>query len=433
MERWMRAPQTDSICDIHRLLCLLITGAAMSAGGIARAGDVISEAMLAESPVAVDKPEPWIVPTADIRARYEYGDQDGRNTSHAGTLRARLGLITGEFSGFQAFAEYEGTLAVDRDSYQAASVHGLGQNKTIIADPESHELNQLWISYRGIEAASLKAGRQGINLDNQRYVGTVAWRQNMQTLDAATLRLTPSDSLAASYTYVNKVNRIFGSQSKANPAQDDFEGNTHLVHLSAPDLAIGDVSLFAYLMDLGNAAGDADSNNSFGVVSAGPLPWENFKYHAEYGFQTDAFDNPLDYRAHYVHGALDAAVGESSSLGAGYEYLGSDNGVGYKFPLGTNHKFNGFADKFLATPPDGLQDIYLVAGTKLPGDFGCKLFYHKFYNDDGSSNYGNEVDFVVTKDLGGGFSFLGKYAYYWAEDTPFTDTNRFSVEVDYKF
>ena len=122
-----------------------------------------------------------IKPIVDLRARYERREQDGLDESHAGTFRGRLGLELEDWNGFSALAEYEGTLAVDRDSYQAASVHGLGQNKTIIADPESHELNRLWIGYKAFET-QIKVGRQRILLDNQRFVGTVGWRQNEQTL-----------------------------------------------------------------------------------------------------------------------------------------------------------------------------------------------------------------------------------------------------------
>ena len=84
-------------------------------------------------------------PTVDIRARYEYGEAEPLDDSNAFTVRGRLGLLSGTYAGFSLFAEYEGTLTADRDGYQAASVHGTGLGKTIIADPESHELNQAWV------------------------------------------------------------------------------------------------------------------------------------------------------------------------------------------------------------------------------------------------------------------------------------------------
>ena len=387
--------------------------------------------------VDVAEPEPWIKPLINIRARYEYGDQEGRDDSHAGTLRARLGLVTKKLMGFQVLAEYEGTLAVDRDSYQAASVHGLGQNKTIIADPESHELNQLWISHDLFGHGLIKPGRQNIVLDNARYVGDVAWRQNSQTFDAATLTIDSIPDVKIQYGYINKVNRIFGSGDIRNPAQTDFEGDSHYIHTTYEGLPFGTLKAFGYFFDLTNDAGSAASNQSFGASLAGPLPLfqdsgPDMAYYLEYGYQEDAFNSPLEYGAHYFHANVSAKSAPHSFV-LGYEYLGSDNGVGYKFPLATLHKFNGFADVFLNTPGDGLQNPYIMAGTKLPWDIDLKVFYHSFWTAEGGDHLGHEVDVVLAKKLGKGVSALAKLGHFMSEDSSYPDLTRFSVQLDYKF
>ena len=97
-------------------------------------------------------------PTIDVRARYGYAAKDGRSSSDAATIRLRLGLETPEVKGVTFFAEFEHTEAADRNSYQAASVHGLGENKTVIADSESSELNRLWISLSGFDS-NVKLGK----------------------------------------------------------------------------------------------------------------------------------------------------------------------------------------------------------------------------------------------------------------------------------
>ncbi|MEM7014784.1 MAG: hypothetical protein AAF585_25270, partial [Verrucomicrobiota bacterium] len=104
-----------------------------------------------------------------------------------------------------------------------------------------------------------------------------------------------------------------------------------------------------------------------------------------------------------------------------------------KFPLGTNHKFNGFADKFLSTPGAGLQDAYIAGGFGLPFEMKGKVIYHKFFAADGGDDFGDEIDVVLTKDLGNGLSLLAKYAYYWSDEDAFTDIHRFSIQLDYKF
>lgn len=387
-----------------------------------------------DAPIAVEeKPEPWFTPKIDIRGRYEYADEEFRDVSNAWTLRTRAGLLSKKFRGFQGYAEYEGTLAADREGYRAASVSG-PPNKTVIADPESHELNELWLSYDGFEAVDLKAGRQGINLDNQRYVGTVAWRQNMQTFDAAGITITPLDDLEVYYAYVDRVNRIFGSGDIENPAQRDFYGNTSLLHAAYKGLPIGTLKVFAYFMDLHNDAGDVNSNNSYGASLEGPFFDEALDYYLEYGYQTDGFDNPRDYKTHYFHGKLTAKVGGPHKIAAGYEYLGSDDRVGYNFPLGTNHAFNGYADVFLVTPPDGLQDAYLSYATDLPWGIKGGLYFHHFWNANGRIDFGNEYDAVLSKPITRNATALVKYAYYdGGSDPRYREIHRLAAQIELKF
>lgn len=51
-----------------------------------------------------------------------------------------------------------------------------------------------------------------INLDNQRFVGSVAWRQNDQTFDAISLNIKPCKEFSLYYAYIDQVNTIFGSE-----------------------------------------------------------------------------------------------------------------------------------------------------------------------------------------------------------------------------
>lgn len=369
--------------------------------------------------------------TLDTRLRYEYGKEEGLDESNAGTMRNRVGLLSKEINGFQAFVEYEGTLAVDRDSYRAASVHGPA-TKTVIADPESHEVNQAWITYATEDDVwGIKAGRQAINIDNQRYVGSVDWRQNQQTMDAASVTFKPTDDLEVYYGYVWQVNRIFGSDVFF-PPQTDFQGQSHLLNAKFKDLPVGTLTTYAYLLDLHNDGGDANSNNSFGATLTGPLFDSGITYYAELAYQTDAYENPNDYEALYAHGTLSKELVKGVTGTIGTEWLGSDNGIGYQFPLGTNHKFNGFADRFLTTPAGGLSDLYASVGTTVAYGIKLSTAYHHFYDDGFDAGLGQEVDLVASKDLGNGFSVLTKAARFWGQSGQ-PDTTRVSVEMGFKY
>src|SRR3546814_11261136 len=57
-------------------------------------------------------------------------------------------------------------------------------------------------------------------------------------------------------------------------------------------------------------------------------------------------------------------------LKGGYEVLGGDDGTGnraFQTPLATKHAFQGWADVFLTTPADGIEDAYVGATVPLWG------------------------------------------------------------------
>ena len=74
----------------------------------------------------------------------------------------------------------------------------------------------------------------------------------------------------------------------------------------------------------------------------------------------------------------------------------------------------------------------MFAGTKLPWDINLKVAYHWFGSEGGSLEYGSEADLVLSKPINERTSVLAKYANYFADDYA-TDTQRFTIEVDYKF
>ena len=61
-----------------------------------------------------------------------------------------------------------------------STINGLTQHP-VVADPASTEINQSYLSYKGLADTILKYGRPVIIYDNHRFVGNVGWRQNEQT------------------------------------------------------------------------------------------------------------------------------------------------------------------------------------------------------------------------------------------------------------
>lgn len=397
-----------------------------------------SSVVYADDPLALVKDGKFF---GEVRYRYENVDQAGiANEANAHTTRVNLGFKTGEYKGFSGLIESQ---FVQHFGDQDFNSSGNGNTAfPVVADPDTTQLNRAWINYSGIPDTNIKVGRQALNIDNQRFVGTVGWRQNDQTFDAATVTNTGIENLKLQYSYIGNVNRIFGGTTVA----DDLDS---VVHLANASYKFGDwlnLTLYGYLMDFDNAA--ALSNETYGIRAAGKVAinedW-SFMYEAEYATQEDYANNTANYDENYYHIAP-AISGHGLTLKAGYEVLEGDGTNSFKTPLATLHKFNGWADKFLVTPANGLEDMYISAAYKVSdtGTFldGTKFVaaYHDFQGEE-SGDFGSEIDLAIGRkfvlpDAGQPFkdiNVLLKYADYEAEDGPYTDTQKFWLQIGVKF
>lgn len=351
-----------------------------------------------------------VLPILAARLRAEFVDQASVEAD-AVTVRVRAGADarTGPFA---LLVEGEGTMApVSR--YNAFPFPAPGREQwrpehAVVADPQNAELNRLQIEYRGA-SQSLTLGRQRIDLDDQRWVGSVGWRQNEQTFDAVH-GSAKAGPVKADLTYSISQRTIFGTDAGTRTALD---GEFLFAGIAA---ARGKVSAkaFAYVLDYDDAFAWANSSQTYGAFVNAILPGA-LALRASYARQSDYGDNPFDYAADYWSADLSGKLA-GFDLTAGIETLGSNNGRGVQTPLATLHKFNGWADVFLSTPPQGLQDLHLTIARKfsgvkpLPG-LNATLAMHRFRSAGGNAPYGYEIDAAI----GARFKKVGaliKYARY---------------------
>lgn len=356
-----------------------------------------------------------------LRYRYEYVDQAGlQKKADASTLLTRINFTTGALNGFKAVVEMDNVTSIGDENYNS-TVNG-NTLYPVVADPTGTEVNQAHLQLN-TDKAQFTLGRQRINLDDQRFVGGVAWRQNEQTYDGYRVVYSPSEALKVDYSYIYNVNRIFGEKSAAG----DLHGAVHLGNVSYKLNETTSLTGFAYLLDFDTAA--ALSTQTLGMRLSGKA-FDSVNYTLSYATQQDNADNPKSFDTDYL---LAEVKGKVSSVGwtVGYEVLGSDNGVGFSTPLATAHKFQGFADKFLGTPGAGMKDFYVgingaVSGIKLSAT------YHQFDSDTGSVDYGNEIDLTAAYKVSEKCNLLVKYAMYDAEQHA-TDTDKLWVMLTHKF
>ena len=325
----------------------------------------------------------------NLRSRFEDVDQDGVKGSDVLNLRTRLTYKSGIYQGFNLLLEVDDLTNLTDDDFNDGT--GTNPGTAVIADPEGTEVNQAYLNYQ-YQETQLRYGRQRILLDNQRFVGGVGWRQNEQTYDAFSLTDETLDGLKVFYAYVYNVNRIFGESVAAG----DHDHETHLVNVSYSGLAFGKLVGYAYLID--NESAPALANDTYGLRWEGKIN-EMFSYNLEYATQEEAGDNPVDYSADYFLAEAMAKINRFN-FKVGYELLGSDDGVkAFTTSLATLHAFQGWTDKFLATPNTGVEDLYASVGTKL-GPVKLSVVYHDLSADEGNADHGTELGFVAGTKLG---------------------------------
>src|SRR5262245_50454779 len=181
-------------------------------------------------------------PILDLRMRVESVDQEPfAEESEVTTLRARLGFETGKAFSTALLVEGEGVWPVDGD-YRSDNAVPTHLRNPVVADPEGYEINRLQLTNTRLPDTVVVLGRQRIVLDDQRFVGSVGWRQNEQTYDALRVINKSVPKLTIDVSYLNQVNRIFGPESP----QGRYEGDNFLGNLGY-QLPVGKLSGFAYL------------------------------------------------------------------------------------------------------------------------------------------------------------------------------------------
>ena len=416
----------SAIGALFAAVLLIVTASAPAGAGFSEIDEKVKDVLAGDWG--------WGKISFNVRWRFEYVDQQGKDISRGDSIRLRLGYLTPKWLEFQGFTEFEGSTPIFLNDYNS-----LRNGKTryaVIADPADAELNQGWLAFSGIPDTVVKAGRQKIVYNNHRFIGNVGWRQMEQTFDAAGIVNRTLGNSDFKFAFVRNVRTI--TSQNVNMASP-------LLNLGYTFPGIGKLSAYGYWLDYDDDRNSgpfsfAFSTQTYGIRfngSTSVVENLNLFYTAEYAYQADYKNNPGNYNANYFHfiGGIKipkAGAGFSDiTAKTGWEYLGSDNGIGLQTPLGTNHAFLGWADQFLVTPPDGVVDLYGALGATF---WGVNLLgvYHQFDAAEGSEDYGHEIDAQVTKKFGEHYSLMAKYANYFANDFK-TDTWKFWLQAVISF
>ncbi|GGZ26684.1 hypothetical protein GCM10011273_10320 [Asticcacaulis endophyticus] len=328
---------------------------------------------------------------------------------NAVTWRNRAGFQSGEFKGFKLLAEIEDVRAL-QDDYNSNLNGKIAY--PVVADPEVTEVNRLQLTWTPTAYTTITVGRQRIALDDQRFIGTVGWRQDEQTFDAARID-TAFGKLKLTYAYINQVNRILAEAR-------DWDSNSHVLNATYSVSEALKLQAFDYALEFDNAA--ASSTNTYGVRATGSLWASMFKlaYAAQYAEQKDYANNPADFKLAQYSADVSATY-DIFTAKLNYEVLEGNGTQGFITPLGMVHAFQGWSDVFSAnggnkTHVNGIKDMNfsLIAAThtKVPWLMNptFTVIYRDLETERTGQALGTEWDALATAGLTKNLSLMLKYA-----------------------
>lgn len=386
---------------------------------------------------------------SSIRPRYEHVDQESyqgttatsakQKDAYAFTTRTLVGWQTAPFKNFsfgvQLTDVHEFTdNANDRRENQPEHNNGTTASSPDkrkypnIVDPGYTDINQLYLDWTGIKNTKVRLGRQIVNLDNVRFIGDIAFRQNTQVFDGISIinkSLPDTEIFAAHFSKVRQVNTKLR------------DGNIDLLNVKYRFTPTESLTGYAYFTDVENLSQNNGNPAAVGTAAQGgnglgnstDVPRTNAVPYADasnkiFGLRLDGVHifNPQWkglYTAEYAkqqdyRGGNDLIDAHFYKLGGGVGYdvwsiridqeKLSSNGGKYAFqtPLGTNHLFQGWADHFLVTPRQGMEDTFItfagaVGKAKLYAEYHVMKADTKYQSMNGKlgDKYGTEFDASV--------------------------------------
>ncbi len=398
-----------------------------------------------------------------IRLRYEYVDLENATPhSWAAMARLRLGFRTAEIGGLSFYAQAQANVTPWNDY---ADNKERTNRRDVIADPDGFRLHQAYADMKWIPDTLVRVGRQEINLDDQRFIGSVDWRQNAQSFDGILVQNKSIDKLTLTAAYLTEIETILLKPTEHLKRGSNELNSLGILHARYNYAGKHNISAFAYLLD-------CDADNTTKAVNGERIERDNITegLRLDGSFDVDA-KNAINYdvtgalqqdfnggngghSGEFLSAYLAYEIEKKYSLGGGYSYISGaeDSGANYGFDTlaGTAHKFNGWADLFTGTNGGawkvGLQDLWIDASVKVDDVGKFTAAYHWFYtaNDfsgakDFDGHLGDEIDLMWSRDFvifGQKINALAKYGYYFADEATGNTTSDKQIvwaQLEYKF
>lgn len=366
--------------------------------------------------------------SAEVRPRTEYRDgfktpnQEGDDAAFFTEQRSRINF------------DFVDSSYTFRLSLQ--DVRFWGENDQIFKQENGNTfLSEAWVQYNLSPKMGLKAGRQIISYDNQRYLGGLEWAQQGRRHDA--LLLVYNDKMSKTRFDIGVAYN--SDDDVAEPAyiqspSASFYSKNNYKHMQYvwfnKDLEKVKFSLLA--MNLGFQATDTEVKLRQTLGTHGKTKGQfsfGWDFYYQMGKQGEA-----DVSA-YLAGANITYKTSATPIVLGVELIsGKDSDdtstdiKNFNPDFGTNHAHNGLMDYFFVGPANGnvgVTDIYLKTKFKI-NKSSLAIHAHQFMTgskqlnaagEELSSTMGTEFDFVYNIPIKKDVNFKMGYSFLLASDT----------------
>lgn len=272
-------------------------------------------------------------------------------------------------------------------------------------------LHQAWAEIMFNSKMSLKVGRQEINLDDQRILGSVNWVQQARSHDVAILKYNKDKF---------KMNFAVGFNQEGEALENTTYGIAkNYKAMQYVWLHKDWQNLSGSFLFLNNGKQYIDDDEDKNEIRYSQMLGTHLNYKKNklnlisnlyYQFGKDVTNNDLS--AYLISLEAHYKVSDKIKAGLGVELIsGNDDGVvndgennAFSPLYGTNHKFNGFMDYFYVgnhANSIGLLDVYLKSKIMLNEKSNLYVGLHNFSSaaDFSEKQLGNEIDLVYSYKL----------------------------------
>jgi hypothetical protein len=330
--------------------------------------------------------------TLELRPRYNHITESNRPlTTEGGTVRAAAGWRSAPYRGLRftleaIHANHWGPKRFDDEFIP-------GGPYPLLPDPRYTGVNQAHVEYTGLEGMRLRAGRQVVRIDNQRWVSDNDFRQTPQLFDGILAAYDGFENTELTAAHFWRLRSTSGETEHLKLS---------ILRAAWNPLPGHSLSAFGYFHDqASNGASTGFADNSYRVIGAkadGAVRVSgsvDLPYIVEYAQQRPYADGDSRVRANYWRAGAGLASA-SWTVRFDQEVKGSNEGrYGLQMPLTDFYAFNGWTLHFFNTPRTGLRDRWLT----LRYAIGPVTLYgeaHRFRSDYGSIDLGRENDMGIT-------------------------------------